>query len=74
MEGMTFVNDVMFALIDKEGWIDSLQYTISDSLQIEHPGFLIEKDSSGVQIYNVKLKNMKQCKKKYLVLIKKLFF
>jgi LysM repeat protein len=59
MEGMTFVNDVMFALIDKEGWIDSLQYTISDSLQIEHPGFLIEKDSSGVQIYNVKLKNMK---------------
>ncbi|MFZ9029028.1 MAG: CotH kinase family protein, partial [Crocinitomicaceae bacterium] len=59
MEGMTFVNDVMFALIDKEGWIDSLQYTISDSLQIEHPGFLIEKDSSGVQIDNVKLKNMK---------------
>jgi LysM repeat protein len=59
MEGMTFVNDVMFALIDKEGWIDSLQYAISDSLQIEHPGFLIEKDSSGVQIDNVKLKNMK---------------
>jgi LysM repeat protein len=59
MEGMTFANDVMFALIDKEGWIDSLQYTVSDSLLIEHPGFLIEKDSSGVQIDNVKLKNMK---------------
>ncbi len=59
MEGMTFVNNVMFALVDKEGWIDSLQYEISDSLQIEHPGFLIERDSSGVKIDNVKLKNMK---------------
>lgn len=59
MEGMTFVNNVMFALVDKDGWIDSLQYDISDSLLIEHPGYLIEKDSSGVKIDNVKLKKLK---------------
>ena len=60
MEGMTFVNEVMFALIDKEGWIDSLQFQISDSMLIENPGYLIVKKSSGITIIDLNIKKIKE--------------
>lgn len=63
MEGTTFADDVKIALIEKnKGWIDSLQVNLSDSLVIEHPGYLATKDSSGVIIEPLKIKNMEKLK------------
>lgn len=62
MEGMTFVNKVKFALVDNEGWIDSLQVEISDSLLINDPGYLVEKDSTGMKIGAVNIKKLKGMK------------
>jgi len=59
MEGIIFAPNVKFTLVDKEGWIDSLHLSITDSMLIDHAGFLVEKDSVEIRINNFKLKNMK---------------
>jgi LysM repeat protein len=59
MNGITFHNTIKLALIEKDkGWIDSLQLTVSDSLIIEHAGYLATKENGMVNIEPKKLKDL----------------
>ena len=60
MEEETFVTEAMFALIDNEGWIDSLQFNISDSMLIDKPGYLIKSSSAGIDIIDMKINKLKE--------------
>ena len=63
MEGMTFVNDVKLTIIDKENkWVDSLQVHISDSLLIEHAGYIVIKDNVKTKIKDMKITGLEQLK------------
>jgi hypothetical protein len=57
----TFLNEAQFCIIDsKNKWIDSLYFSISDSLQIEHAGFLVEKINDSLSIKEYKIKNLRK--------------
>ena len=59
----SFINEAQFCLIDAENkWVDSLYFSISDSLQIEHAGFLVEKIKDKVSINELKIKKLKKLK------------
>ena len=59
MNGITFHNTIKLALIEKDkGWIDSLQFTVSDSLIIEHAGYLTTKENGMINIEPMKLKEL----------------
>jgi hypothetical protein len=59
----TFLNEAQFCIIDsKNKWIDSLYFSISDSLQIEHAGFLVEKINDKLSIKEYKIKNLRKLK------------
>jgi hypothetical protein len=55
----SFINQAQFCLIDaRNNWVDSLYFSISDSLQIEHSGFLVEKIKDKLSIKELKIKKL----------------
>lgn len=57
----SFINEAQFCLIDAQNkWVDSLYFSISDSMQIDHAGFLVEKIKDEISIKEYKIKELKK--------------
>lgn len=57
---INFLNSAKFVLLNKEGWIDSLQFEISDSLLIMHSSYLVEKNLQEISVVQKKSKHLNE--------------
>jgi LysM repeat protein len=67
LEGKSFLTDPRLVVLDsKQNWVDSMEVAISDSLQIEHGAFLVNRNEKGeVDVNSMKLKDLNEVEFKW---------